>query len=62
MAVSIEIVKFKLHHYEMRAISPSLMLTKVTHYNMVYMCTLHDIVQAKSDKYILISPRVLFSY
>ena len=34
MEVSIQIAKFKLHHYQSRAISPSLMLTKVTHYTV----------------------------
>ncbi len=35
MALSIQIAKLKFHQYELRAVSPSLMLAKVTHY-MVY--------------------------
>ena len=37
MALSILIAKFKFHQYELRAVLPNLMLTKVTHYT-VYMC------------------------
>ena len=48
MTLSIQIAKFKFHRYQMRAISPNLMLTKVTHYTIHY-----------SDG-ILLSPYIFF--
>ena len=33
--LSTQIAKFKLRQYQLRAISPNLMLAKITHYNMV---------------------------
>ena len=36
MELSIQIAKFKFHQYELRAVSPNLMLAKVTHY-MVFL-------------------------
>ena len=36
MTLSIQITKFEFHQYEMRAVLPNLMLTKVTRYT----CTL----------------------
>ena len=34
VALSIQITKFKSHQYELRAVSPNLMLAKVTHYTV----------------------------
>ena len=36
MALSIQIAKFKFHQYELRAVSPNLMLAKVTHHPVDY--------------------------
>ena len=36
MAVSIQIAKFKLRQYQWRAISPHLMLAKVTRYTVIW--------------------------
>ena len=34
MALSIQIAKFKLYQYQLRAISPKLMLSNVSHYTV----------------------------
>ena len=34
MVLSIQIAKFKFHQYELRAVSPNLMLTNVTRYTI----------------------------
>ena len=35
MKLSIQIAKFKFCQYQLRAVSPNLMLTEVTHYTVV---------------------------
>ena len=34
MMLSIQIAKFKFHQYQLRAVSPNLMLTIITHYTV----------------------------
>ena len=43
MTLSIQITKFKFHQYQLKAILPNLMLTKLTHYT-VYRGMLTDLL------------------